>query len=299
VWYPNSNTARSSPYVYTDISILPTNGAALFAIHDASVPAVPPDGPFESHNAIAQGFPTAMSMTQQTMYTNGTMLHFSPLWAGFGDMIAFENGTSTSNLNWALFDLNAPLEPAIQLPAVYTDVHGASPGVLAVSEATDGFNITLIEDAATQTVVWNAPPMNGNPVFVWVQPIGVEFGLDSVTLNTWAYLPGESGVVPQPTLPAPPPPPGTVHCPGTPASIVSTGIEARVTFTTGTPLNMRQTASTSAAVVRILPEGSTFDVIGGPQCADGYTWWQIRLPGNTYGWAAEGDMDDYFIEPVP
>ena len=299
VWYPNSNTGRSSPYVYADIDILPTNGAAVIPIHDSTIPAIPPDGPFESHNAIAQGFPTAMSLTVQTMYTNGTMFHFSPQWAGFGDMIAFENGTVSSNTNWALIDLNAPLEPAVQLPLIYTAVHGVSPGILAVSEAASGFDITLIEDAATRTVVWNAPPMNGNPVFAWVQPIGVEFGLGSIALNQWAYLPGESAVIPQPTLPPPPPPPGTSHCPGTPISQISVGIQARVTFTSGTPLNMRQTPSTAAAVVRILPEGSTFDVIGGPQCADGYTWWQIRIPGNTYGWAAEGDPGGYFIEPMP
>lgn len=299
VWYPNSNIARSSPYVYTDIDILPTNGAAVYSIHDGTIPALPPDGPFDSHNAIAQGFPTAISLTLQTMYTNGTMFHFRPQWAGFGDMIAFENGASSLNTNWALYDLNASLEPAIQLPQVYTAVHGVSDGLLAVSEAAEGFNITLIEDAATRTVIWTAPPMNGNPVLAWVQPIGVDFGLGTIALNEWAYLPGESGVVVQPTLPPPPPPPGTIHCPGTPASNMSNGMEGRVTFSTGTPLNMRQTPSTAAAVVRILPEGATFDVVGGPQCADGYTWWQIRIPGNTYGWAAEGDSEGYFIEPMP
>ncbi len=41
-------------------------------------------------------------------------------------------------------------------------------------------------------------------------------------------------------------------------------------------LNVRQGAGTSFARLFIAPEGTQFVVIGGPQEADGFTWWQVR-----------------------
>jgi len=48
-----------------------------------------------------------------------------------------------------------------------------------------------------------------------------------------------------------------------------------------------------------MAEGTIFDVIGGPVCQDGFTWWQIRtLDGSLTGWSAEGSSeDDYFMAP--
>ena len=50
-----------------------------------------------------------------------------------------------------------------------------------------------------------------------------------------------------------------------------------------------------------LPEGMAFDVVGGPACINGdsyYRFWQIELADGTVGWAAEADNDDYFMEPT-
>jgi hypothetical protein len=302
VWYPNTNTARVSAYNRTSISILASNGAALFAYRDNNAPAIPADGPFESQNAIGQGFPTATSLTVQSVYINSSMFHFSPQWVGNADKVAFVNGTTSSTTNYAIFDLKTPLEPAMQLSSVYYNIQGVSTGALAVADGVAGFDVTHIDDL-TREIVWTAPPMNGNPVFVWTQPIGDGFGLGSIALNAWAYLPSESGALPQPpaiaTVAPAPVPAGVIHCPGTPPSIMSAGVTGRVTYTDGSPLNVRASATVASAVLTILPEGTGFQVIGGPQCADGYTWWNVLLPGSIYGWAAEGNMDEYFIEPLP
>jgi hypothetical protein len=49
-----------------------------------------------------------------------------------------------------------------------------------------------------------------------------------------------------------------------------------------------------------LPEGATFTIVGGPECADGFIWWQIDTVLN--GWTAEGQLIgsayDYFLEPA-
>jgi hypothetical protein len=51
---------------------------------------------------------------------------------------------------------------------------------------------------------------------------------------------------------------------------------------------MRADASTSAERREIAEEGEVLLVVGGPQEADGYTWWLLRDEANTdrEGWAA-------------
>jgi sortase (surface protein transpeptidase) len=51
-------------------------------------------------------------------------------------------------------------------------------------------------------------------------------------------------------------------------------------------VNLRASATTGADVVTTLTAGQQVSVIGGPEDADGYTWWQIRLPSGEEGWIA-------------
>jgi hypothetical protein len=79
------------------------------------------------------------------------------------------------------------------------------------------------------------------------------------------------------------------------------GDRARVNFTTGTPLRLREAPDLDAAEIMQMPEGTEFDVIGGPACvnaSDYYRFWQIELDDTITGWAAEAGMTDYFMEPV-
>lgn len=106
----------------------------------------------------------------------------------------------------------------------------------------------------------------------------------------------------EPVLGDPPvlPDPATItgdFCPPAPPSQVTSGMRGRVTYTDGTPLRLRETAN--GTVIRNMEEGTPFDIIGGPICAGGYTWWQLRQDDGITGWAAEGDSDDYYIEPMP
>ena len=50
-----------------------------------------------------------------------------------------------------------------------------------------------------------------------------------------------------------------------------------------------------------LEKGTEFWVIGGPECADDWSWWKIETDNGIIGWIAEGgdQIDPYFICPVP
>lgn len=67
---------------------------------------------------------------------------------------------------------------------------------------------------------------------------------------------------------------------------LAVGSKVKVSGTGGTGLNMRSGAGTGQARIKTLPEGSVVEVIGGPQEANGFTWWQIRDEAGTTGWAA-------------
>lgn len=49
---------------------------------------------------------------------------------------------------------------------------------------------------------------------------------------------------------------------------------------------LRQSFSTSQAVLVTIPEHSMITMIGGPSCGDGYVWWESQYGGHT-GWVAE------------
>jgi hypothetical protein len=81
-------------------------------------------------------------------------------------------------------------------------------------------------------------------------------------------------------------------------SHIRTSYLARVPFEGGKATNLREKPSTTSQLIQRMPLGTSFYVIGGPQCSEGYTWWQLWIAGNSVGWAAEGNSDGYFIEPT-
>ena len=64
-------------------------------------------------------------------------------------------------------------------------------------------------------------------------------------------------------------------------------------------LSFRQTASTDGTLIQVLQPDTVLQVIGGPQEAGGYTWWQLRtLDDGQEGWSAAGSGTDVFLEPA-
>jgi uncharacterized protein YgiM (DUF1202 family) len=72
----------------------------------------------------------------------------------------------------------------------------------------------------------------------------------------------------------------------------------QVTMSTG-ELSVRVTPGTDAQIVTRVSLGQQFTVMGGPQEASGYTWYQIRSDdGTVEGWAAEGDDSERWLSPL-
>ncbi|MBI5958046.1 MAG: Ig-like domain-containing protein, partial [Chloroflexi bacterium] len=89
-----------------------------------------------------------------------------------------------------------------------------------------------------------------------------------------------------------------VECLGAPDPQVKVGDVAIVTREDERPLNVRQEPNLGAQpITQVLPD-ETFQIIGGPVCEGGYLWWQLRLNNDTTGWAAEGDLENYYFAPL-
>jgi len=72
-----------------------------------------------------------------------------------------------------------------------------------------------------------------------------------------------------------------------------------VTYTDGSSSRLRTQPSLDAGVVASASEGTWFYTIGGPICANGYTWWQVEIKDtHEVGWMAEGD-GEYYIDLLP
>ncbi|MGB3329497.1 MAG: SH3 domain-containing protein [Thermomicrobiales bacterium] len=56
-------------------------------------------------------------------------------------------------------------------------------------------------------------------------------------------------------------------------------------------VNFRSAPSTSASVITLLQAGATGTVVGGPQTANGYTWWQFRTSGGSVGWSIQDSLE--------
>jgi len=96
-------------------------------------------------------------------------------------------------------------------------------------------------------------------------------------------------VVPGPPSPGPSPSPSTLIQPAaspSPSPSPAAGVRMKIVNTDSQGANMRQRPSTTAPVLRTLPEGAVVEVIGGETNAEGRSWRNVRDPGGATGWVA-------------
>jgi hypothetical protein len=66
----------------------------------------------------------------------------------------------------------------------------------------------------------------------------------------------------------------------------------------GSANNVRDTPTTSGERIGQIQGGMVFEILGGPICADNYTWWNVT-DGTLTGWTAEGSVQaGYFLQAV-
>jgi len=93
--------------------------------------------------------------------------------------------------------------------------------------------------------------------------------------------------------------PNIKGCPGAPPQRVMTGEKAHV-CTESDDLIVRQEPGLDGIELTGIEPGTNFMIIGGPSCANNWSWWKVELDSGLDGWVAEGgdNIDPFFICPV-
>jgi hypothetical protein len=134
--------------------------------------------------------------------------------------------------------------------------------------------------------------------------------------SSWLLqLPAESSGPPQPELIILTAPPSPTSAPTSPPSAptsvptftpiptpdtavapeaITPGYYASIANTDGLGLTIRGGPSTQNVIVTVAEEGTIVFILGGPEEAENFTWWQLRLDNGLEGWAVAN-----YLEPAP
>jgi WD40 repeat protein len=185
---------------------------------------------------------------------------------------------------------------------------------IAVSEYPGG-DMTLLQIDDGARFPMETPPFNDQPAGIGLSPDGrllarVYRTFDGSPVHVWdtesgrliAELEGTTWIAPEVAFS----PDGTllaalgyadgvrVYGIGEELPVITTppeltiGAGAVVTLTFSQDvLNMRSDAGVNFDIVARLTDEATVTIIGGPQIADGYTWWNIRTAEGVEGWAVD------------
>ncbi len=261
----------ASPLTYPLPNMMPDTRAMITYV-DPSVPlAQSPAGPPRlMHNAVGM----AGLFDMEPLYTTGEMLVSAPNWGADGQLISFMGRNPSGIAHYWFARGSTTLNQFVAPPQ---NAIGINEGLLWQDEVG---TLYLQRPTNLQPELIYAPA-SGAPRLIWA--LSPDRGLAVTSLPA-------SGAANAPVVPAP----GT-GCPGAPVSRLAVNMTARVSYT-GTPLRLRD--APGGAWLQDLANGTVVTVIGGPQCVDTYAWWQLRLADGTMGWSAEGDPDEYFLEPA-
>jgi hypothetical protein len=93
------------------------------------------------------------------------------------------------------------------------------------------------------------------------------------------------------------PPVASTVCNQTLPSRLAPGMTGVVLNDDDSKVNVRAAAGQNKQKEYVLEPLQTFSVVGGPECADGLTWFHIAYGRNERGWIAEGTTF-YFVQPL-
>jgi hypothetical protein len=245
-----------------------------------------------ANNLIGNFVGTQMAINQlPTAVVNGAGYTMnSPQWLKNGEWIGYrtQNGVNQPfySVTSAQSDTSLPLGPNIG------SIHSTPDGLVAVN-ALD-WQLYHLTDTNIDAFAYQF----GNMVFQSNnQPFSVIYSTEEGSQFTLPSLPTTPelnvAVAGNGQIQAP-----EQTCGTAPEPRLTVGEMARVTYTDGTDLNIRN--APSGDYLMQIAEGTVVNVVSGPSCNSNFFWWQIQFQSEGVtvgGWAAEGDSDDYYLEP--
>jgi hypothetical protein len=116
-----------------------------------------------------------------------------------------------------------------------------------------------------------------------------------VTVVPLSPVPDETDLAPNPSQSI-----RVENCPDAPPIRLIVQERGRSTSDTTDPINLRNGPGREYNVITSIETGEIFFVLDGPSCNDTFAWFYVRYRRNGHeylGWIAEGDADNYYVEP--
>lgn len=90
-------------------------------------------------------------------------------------------------------------------------------------------------------------------------------------------------------------------CPGYDyQSQLQVGMQAQIASDPPLPNRVREKPSTTSNITGFIDPGGRVEILEGPACEEGWIWWRVQEVGTDLeGWTAEGDINSYWVVPVP
>jgi Tol biopolymer transport system component len=316
---------------------LQTGSPTLVARNATAYPAVSPDGkklllllntgtPCDGKGCI---FPNDVwqfdvATQKSTQLTGDALPKTTIAWAPDGQQLAYRLADDTQNLVQILDLAGKPVSAQTAAPWWFTEWVKSPDGTLAAYPAND------VPGSKAQVVV--RPIAGGDPRIVSVvdptaeadayidtlrwRPDGTGFVFNSwVTLYTVNLNGSDLRTLPvrlenvffdvRPTvdeyapLPMPTAPASWQLCLGGMDSRLDVGRQAQVSLIPPEPNNVRSGPTKDSKIIGQIQPGEKVEILGGPTCDNGLTWWEIRsLSSELRGYTLEGDLKTYWLEPV-
>jgi hypothetical protein len=295
-WYVEGTPPQAAsdliPSGYTrpgDVKII--SGEMVFAFVDQNYGTMPFDGLLPNNNAIGTIIPQPDSFNPTTVWVDGTRYNRDARWATSGQWTLYFSDDGANNRHWnVILTSGTPTDNSrVPISPDFIDARGVTDGFIALNSSNQiQHAIQFPTEPFTNSVGTQIfASVNPDPLrIIYTTPVEGQFTLASVA--------DDGGLVVADDLQQPQPQPGGA-CDGSPVQRMILGVQGMVSYTNGVPLRVRD--NPGGNILTTMDEGTVFNVIGGAQCQGDYSWWQIQTASVT-GWSAEGDLENYFIEPL-
>lgn len=301
-WYPALDAPVDmglSAYTLLDSDINYPTGEIVKPYVDETFLSLPAPESGLNYNAIGRIVPTLEEIEPTHIWVDEQRYLYNALWANDTDWVAFFTESAEEGViaGWQVAPRDGIMteKTITPLPASVREVFGTANGLLTIDIENRVSHITSL-DNVEGTLLFQASGAQLSQI-VFVSRESNVFSLPSVGEPISVPVIADDAVIEQPD---------TVDamtedepfCEGTLPSILSIGSVAQIANTDGIALRVRDVAGGN--VLTEIGEGTEFVVVAGPECLNGYTWWQIQVDGDDgtpiVGWSAEGDSEDYWVE---
>ncbi len=281
LWDPATGAvSRTSGFSSLDLDVYAPTGESIQVGTDSRFPATASDAlPFGQTNVLSYFEPAGGLLTP--LYSHPALSFFAPTFVMNGAHLVLGSTDGSSDpFVYRLLDRDGSQLGRLDIvPAPY-NLAGTRDGFLYMQQVGTVpalFSVDLRDGVIGFDETESALFIGAEGTFpniMWVghtDPVNPYFSVESYT--RWGSL--ASGVGGESSGPR-----------SAPASL-SVGADATIATTDGDALNMRSGPGTSFAIVAKVQAGTTVRLLEGPQPANGFTWWRVRVPSGQEGWVVE------------